>query len=140
MEDSDLRRALEEHAPALLAEHDLIALYLTGSRARGQAHADSDVDLAVLPRQPGTDPMMLAAALSARLEPVVHTTVDVVLLDQRDLLLLGSALKDAVLIACANHPARVAFEVAAMSTTLDFELHARPLRDELLAQTARGQR
>lgn len=139
--DDRLRQALLEPAHGALVAHDLVALYLVGSRARGDFHQDSDVDLAILPRSPIVDALELTAAVTDRLAPHVGgRRLDVVVLDLHQLLFLASLLRDAVLIACVDEPSRVAFEVEAMSRTLDFEQHAGPLRRELLAQTARGER
>lgn len=68
--------------------------------------------------------------------------MDVVVLDpdRLGLPLLGSLLRDAVLAVSADEPGRVAFEVRAMALVLDFEIHAAPLRAELLARTAAGRR
>ena len=139
--DERLRRLLEQHAHPVLVDHDLIALYLVGSRARDDFREDSDIDLAVLPRRPVEDALSLSLAVARRFETYVDGChIDVVLLDLHQLPLLTSLLRDAVVIACVDDPARVAFEVEAMTRTLDFEHHAGPLRAELLAQTARGER
>lgn len=133
--------ALLEPGQAALVAHDLVALYLVGSRARGDHHEDSDVDLAILPRSPSVDALELTTAVTELLQPHVGgRRLDVIVLDLRQLLFLASLLRDAVVVASVDEPARVAFEVEAMSRTLDFELHAWPLRRELLAQTARGER
>lgn len=139
--DERLRQALAEHAHAVLADHDLVALYLVGSRARDDFRSDSDVDVAVLPRHPVPDALGLSIAVAATLAPYVDGhPIDVVPLDLQQLPLLTSLLRDAVVIACSDESARVSFEVEAMTRTLEFEQHAGPLREELLAQTARGER
>ncbi len=136
-------RDLRDAVPALLDEFGLVALYLTGSRARGDHAADSDVDVAVLPAGPVGDVLALTTDLGARLERLLgQTPVDVVVLDveRLGLPLLGSLLRYAVLVASADEPARVAFEVRALALVFDFELHAAPLRAQRLAQIAAGQR
>lgn len=139
--DDRLRQALIDPAHAALVAHDLVALYLVGSRARSDFHEESDIDLAILPRSPGVDVLELTAAVTELLQPHVGgRRLDVIVLDLRQLLFLASLLRDAVVVACVDEPARVAFEVQAMSRTLDFEQHAGPLRRELLAQTAQGER
>lgn len=138
-----LLQKLREHAPAVLRAHDLTALYLTGSRARGDARDDSDVDLAVLPATPPADDLALSAEVAATLEPVLAVgRVDVVVLDLARLPLpvLGSVLRDALLVDCVDQVARVRFEVRAMSLTLEFETHAAALRAQLLERTAAGSR
>ena len=139
--DAQLTRALTEPAQAVLEEHDLVTLYLVGSRARDDFRDDSDVDIAVLPRRSVPDLLGLSLAVATSIEPYVDGRhVDVVPLSLQQLPLLASLLRDAVVIACSDESARVAFEVEAMTRTLDFEQHAAPLRTELLAQTARGER
>lgn len=138
--DEAVRRVLAEPGHGALVDHNLIALYLVGSRARDDFRDDSDVDLAVLPRSFDVDALQIGVDVAAELQRHVDNPVDVSVLSFAELPLLASLLRDAVLIASLDEPARVAFEVAAMTQTLDFELHAGPLRAELLAQTARGQR
>lgn len=138
--NDEVRRALAEPASAVLVEHDLIAMYLVGSHARDDFREDSDVDIAVLPCRPNADALAVSAAVAAHLQRHVDRPLDVTVLSLSDLPLLASLLRDAVLIACVHEPSRVAFEVEAMTRTLDFEQHAAPLRRELLAQTARGER
>lgn len=68
--------------------------------------------------------------------------MDVVLLDadRLGLPLLGSFLRDAVVVVSADEPAQVDFEVRSMALALDFEVGTGPLRAELLARTAAGLR
>ena len=75
---------------------------LFGSRARGSAHAGSDVDVAVL--APGEDLLALGSALSR----AVGSTVDVVSLEDPGFPLLEELIRDSVLIyeAAAGYAAR----------------------------------
>lgn len=133
-----MRERLQAVAPEICRSHSLVALYLVGSYGRGTAGPDSDVDVAVLVPDPaGAD----LYAVQFDLEQVAARSVDVIALGVHlGLPLLGSLLRDAVLLASSDEPARVAFEVRAMSLTLDYELHAAPMRAELLARTASGER
>jgi hypothetical protein len=54
--------------------------------------------------------------------------------------LLGSLLRDAVLVASRDEPARMAFEVRALALVFDFEVHAAPLRAQRLAEIPAGRR
>lgn len=88
-------------ADALAASPEVRLAVLFGSRARGEARADSDVDLAVLG---ATDPV----ALADRLGQACGLEVDIVRLE-RDLPvpLLRSILRDAVIVfARAGEAAR----------------------------------
>jgi predicted nucleotidyltransferase len=72
-----------EEIQAVLARHDLRGLVAFGSRARGDAHAASDLDLAAEPG-PGADPMALLAA-EADLEELLGIRVHLVELPNRGL-------------------------------------------------------
>jgi predicted nucleotidyltransferase len=81
------RGALDAVASALAAAHPWIeAVYLFGSRARGQTHPGSDLDLAVLPDQAGLglDRLLLEAELARFVQDRLGVPVDVVLI-RRDL-------------------------------------------------------
>lgn len=143
MVDQETLGALRDTSAGLLEEFDLITLYLVGSRARGDQHADSDNDVAVLLRAAVPDPLGLSVELAQRLERALgRGPVDVVLLDadRLGLPLLGSFLRDAVVVVSADEPAQVDFEVRSMALALDFEVGTGPLRAELLARTAAGLR
>ena len=143
MVDQETLRALRDASAGLLDEFDLLTLYLVGSRARGDQHADSDIDVAVLPSAAVPDELGLSAEVAHRLERALgRGPVDVVLLDvdQLGLPLLGSLLRDAVVVVSADERARVDFEVRCMALVLDFEVCTAPLRAELLARTAAGLR
>jgi uncharacterized protein len=75
---------------------------LFGSRAKGSAHASSDVDVAVL--APGEDLL----ALGSELSQAVGTTVDLVSLEDPGFALLEELIRDSVLIyeAAAGNAAR----------------------------------
>ena len=134
----DVAQRLSAVAPDVVHRHGLTALYLVGSQARGTAHSASDVDVAALVPEPGNADLV---GLQAELERLTGRRVDVLALGEHlGLPLLGSLLHDAVLLASSDESARVAFEVHVMSLTLDYELHAAPLRRELLRRTAAGRR
>lgn len=66
------------HVATQVARDDprIVALYLFGSRAQGQEHPESDVDLAVLFSEPqGLDELL---ALEIRLEDALGTEVDLI--------------------------------------------------------------
>jgi predicted nucleotidyltransferase len=94
--------------------------YLFGSRARGDARADSDVDVGVVlaagrPRTLDALPADLLAELERRL----GLPVDLVVLDGAPPDLLHRVLRDGVVVHEADHEARVAFEVQARNEYFD---------------------
>ena len=91
---ASLRRALSGRA-------DVHVAFLFGSRARGAARADSDVDVAVL--APGVDLLDLAAELGRAL----GVEVDVVSLDDPPIPLLEQIVDQAIL-AHEGHPGAAA--------------------------------
>jgi predicted nucleotidyltransferase len=89
MPPGDLAQSLHR---ALAGRDDVHVALLFGSRARGRARADSDVDLAVL--APGVDLLDLAANLSLVLDLEVHVAD----LDDASIPLLQAILRDGILI------------------------------------------
>jgi predicted nucleotidyltransferase len=77
---------------ALAGRDDVDLALLFGSRARGRAHADSDVDLAVL--APGVDLLDLTASLTLALDLEVHVAD----LDDASIPLLQAILRDGILV------------------------------------------
>ena len=114
--------ALAERLTSLLAGHTggLVAAYLFGSFARGEARSTSDVDVAVLyaDRPDSTldaQPFGLAADLSIAL----GRSVDVVVLNDAPADLVHRVLRDGKLLLETNPSARIAFEVKARNTYFD---------------------
>jgi hypothetical protein len=116
------RQQLEHELRAYFAElgDRIVAAYLFGSTARGEARPGSDVDVGLLyrsvPRDPldalGTD---IAAALAARL----GCEVDVVVMNEAPVDLVHRILRDGILIAEHDRSSRIAFEVQARREYFD---------------------
>ncbi len=96
------------------ADHDLVAAYLYGSVARGEARPGSDVDLAVLGRGPGpktyTD-LRPRLALEGELEALLGRPVQLLSLEGAPADLVHEVLRDGRLVLERDRAARVAFEV-----------------------------
>ena len=119
-----LAAALEREGPALCCA------YLFGSRARGDAHRASDVDVAVLftADPPGTLAGLhldLADRLSAA---VGGRSVDLVVLNRAPVDLVHRVLRDGVLLLERDRSARIRFEVRARNDYFDLLPHLRRYR------------
>ena len=87
---------------------DLIAVYLFGSVARGDANRKSDVDLAVLARRPISS--TLRFELERRLEEKLRHSVDLIDLRKASAVFRVQILKDAALLVDADPGRRAEFE------------------------------
>jgi predicted nucleotidyltransferase len=97
-----------------------VAVDLFGSMARGEARADSDVDLGVLggcDAHGVPDPAVSAAAdaVSRR----YGRPVDVVALDHAPVDLVARVLRDGILVLESDRERRIEFEVAARNAYFD---------------------
>ncbi len=103
--------------------------YLFGSRARGDAVAASDVDVAVLFEQ---DPPRTLAGLhldlADDLTAATGQPVDLVVLNRAPADLIHRVLRDGVLILERDRAARVRFEVRARNAYFDLLPHLRRYR------------
>jgi len=66
--------------------------------------------------------------------------VEVVVLNDAPLPLMGRAVKERTVIYSRDEPARVAFESLTIREFLDSEIHARPLDERFLRDIATGRR
>lgn len=105
----------------LLRSLGAAAVWLFGSRARGDARPDSDADVAVLLRTSAPDPGLLAQGqLAVALGEVLDApAVDVVVLDRASLALRGRVLTEGRLLWSADDPRRVRFTVETLSRYFD---------------------
>jgi len=117
-----------------LASVPLRIAVLFGSRARGSARADSDVDIAILPERDFTlgEENELAASLSS----AVGVEVDLVRLDRADPLLAREVAVTGSVLFESRPGAFAAFRAGAISEWLDFEEMIAPHRTKFLARLA----
>lgn len=113
---------------AVFDRYPVVAAYLFGSQASGQATALSDVDVAVLLEPNAPAPGMIQARLISDLMLVFHRSdVDVLVLNRASVLLRDRAIVRGRLLYCRDDAARVRFEVATRREYLDTQ----PLRERL---------
>jgi uncharacterized protein len=92
----------------------LVALYLFGSQARGDATPDSDLDLAIL-AQSQLDPVD-RWKLQEDLASLAHRNVDLVDLRQASTVMRIEVLRDSVLLLDAQPTPRAVFETFALAS------------------------
>ncbi len=92
---------------------DLIAVYLFGSKARGDGNRESDVDLAVLAREPISS--SLRFELEQRLEEKLRQSVDLIDLRKVTAVFRIQVLKDGELLVDADPARRAEFECFALA-------------------------
>jgi predicted nucleotidyltransferase len=127
-----LRRALE-------AEPEVINAVLFGSRARGSARPDSDVDVAVELAAGAARDALGLGGLAARLESAVGRPISMVLLDEAPPPLAYRIFRDGRVLIERDRAALVARKTRAILDYLDFK----PVEDlcaagVLRAAAARG--
>ncbi len=108
---------------AFFAAHPapVVAAWLFGSQARGDARADSDVDVAVLLARSldSYDSLMLSLDLAAALERYLDHDVDVVVMNDAAPDLAHRVLRDGVLALDRDRATRIAFEVHSRNEYFD---------------------
>ena len=98
----------------------VVAVYLFGSVARGQASAASDVDIGVLYEV--TPPPTLEGLgfdLAYDLELAIRNSVDIVVLNRAPSDLVHRVLRDGIIVVERDRARRIAFEVQARNEYFD---------------------
>jgi hypothetical protein len=114
-----LRTALASAPP------EVLAAYLYGSRARGTARPDSDVDVAILLAAPPAPTLAgVARDLEASLEAGLGLPVEVVVLNTAPPDLAHRVLRDGVILLDRDREVRLRFVVQSRNEYFDME----PLR------------
>lgn len=138
----DVAERLRAAAAAVMADEPVLAVYLFGSRARGTARPDSDVDVAVLLDGVAADDRLevqlrLARLLADRSE---IGGLDLVVLDGAPLPLRGRVVQEGRVVFSADEPARIEHESRTAREFFDYSIFIAPLHRERLLQHARGAR
>lgn len=108
------------------AEPAAVAVYLFGSTARGDVGPTSDVDVAVLFDAPPASTLMgPGLSLAGRLEQLLGTRVDLIVLNKASADLVHRVLRDGDLLVDRDPGRRIRFEVARRNEYFDLQ----PIRD-----------
>ena len=118
MEPADLERMVREVVQS--APEDAVAVYLYGSRARGTASPESDVDLGLLlTSAPPPSLHDVARVVEDAVERAVKIPVEVVVLNTAPADLVHRVLRDGVLVLDRDRAARIRFEVQSRNEYFD---------------------
>jgi len=128
------------YAPILeaLRRYNPVAVYLFGSRARGDARADSDLDLALLLPDGRSLPASERIDLINLLEGLAGERVDLLLLNSASLPLQFEIIKAGVILFQSSFDARTDFEDIVIRDYLDLEVMLERSRQEIMEETVRG--
>jgi hypothetical protein len=139
------KQALNQIAPDVFAETPVLFAYLYGSYAKGEAHALSDLDVAIYVE--GLDPracLDLELSLALRIDEKLDHRVqaDVRVINHLPLRIKGEILKHGVLIFSREDESRVEFETRIRKLYFDFHpiirQHRSAFKEKLLAVHANG--
>ena len=124
--EDDYNRAVEQLsrriADVIGSRSDVVAAYLFGSTIRGDAHPNSDVDVAVLFDRP--QPATLDAprfVLEGDLERALGKPVDLIVLNDVPVDLRIRVMREGCLLVDRVPGARIAFEVRTRNEAFDIE-------------------
>lgn len=126
---------------AFFAEMQSVCVaYLFGSLARGEAGAESDVDIAILPcsQMCSESRLLLRIDIAGALEKRLRCAVDVVDLRAAPVHLVHAVLVNKVILKGHHSEERVAFEVAARREYFDTQRRREAYRTELFRRAFRG--
>jgi predicted nucleotidyltransferase len=99
---------------------NVVAAYLFGSTARGDARPTSDVDVAVLLATPPPATLeSIPVELASELTRILGIETEVVILNRAPVDLVKRVLRDGVLVAENDRSRRIAFEVHARNAYWD---------------------
>jgi len=101
---------------ALSKEENIILAYIYGSTAREKEHPFSDIDIAILLKEPSIDKTIKIHSI---LTDSLGEKVDTLLLNLAPPILRYQVIKNGIRIISKNEEARIAFESRALSEGLD---------------------
>ncbi len=125
--DREIRRVLDQAR----ADRDVLAVVLFGSRARGDARAESDVDLCLVLASPPRDPFEVGRKL---LDYAMHADLDLQVFQRLPLYVRRRVLKEGCVLFVRDEEAL--YDLA-LRTARAFESF-RPRYEAYLAEVARA--
>lgn len=138
---ADVEARLADLVRRLSADARVEAVWLFGSRARGEADALSDVDVAVLAADspaPGEPASLELEWLDIANETLRTDEVSLVVLNRAPLVLRHEVLRGARLLFARSPEVAADFELGTVRAFLDFRAHLDEYDRELLASAAAG--
>lgn len=137
MAGPDVKSLLRDAFGQFVSTRAIVAAYLYGSHARGQAGPGSDIDVAVLLESGREAAPMEPLRLGNELEDKTGLkNIDVRLLNDAPLSTRGRILSEGQLVYSGDDAARVDFEVATRSLYFDFLPHLNYIRQAFIKRTA----
>jgi predicted nucleotidyltransferase len=118
-----IRVEIEAMTAYLAGQPDVVAAYLFGSMARGQADSLSDVDIALLfdPALDAEESVERQLRLMGDLEAYTDREVQVVVLNRAPPLLAYQVVQHGILLYQRSRPERIDFEVRTRKVYFDFK-------------------
>ena len=137
MTGNDLTTLLTEGLSRLAPGRDIIAVYLHGSHARGEARPNSDIDIAVLLKDASSPSALDLLKLGQELENQTGLkNIDIRSLNGAPLSAKGRIITEGKLLYSGNDIVRVDFEVATRGMYFDFLPHLNYLQRALIDRVA----
>ncbi|MCF8080933.1 MAG: nucleotidyltransferase domain-containing protein [Desulfobacterales bacterium] len=124
MKHQDLTGKIIDCAPKILERFPVLFAYLYGSHAAGDAHAASDVDIAVfLANNTIDEAMRLESTIALAFDDALGHTVetDVRSMNEAPLVLQGEVATKGILLYSSDERARVEFETRVRMAYFDFQ-------------------
>lgn len=137
MSESELTNLITEAFRRLAPGRGIVAAYLFGSHARGQAQSGSDIDVAVLLESGRENEPLEPLRLGRELEKETGLkNIDVRLLNDAPLSARGRIITEGTLLYSGNDSVRVDFEVRTRGLYFDFLPHLIYLRQAFIQRTS----
>ncbi|HLF25238.1 MAG TPA: nucleotidyltransferase domain-containing protein [Anaerolineae bacterium] len=134
IERGQLLEQLQLILPRAISDAPIALAYLYGSAAQGRTTPLSDIDLAVVARDPSalTRSFELETKLAVELARHGLAGVDVRLINHAPIMLKGAAITEGILVYSADEHFRVEFETFTRQQYFDYLPVARRMQDDYI--------